>query len=140
MQQEFKEKEDELKKLGGQQKTFILEEGKYQQEKAANDKRIASVQTHIEDITEMVKKLKEGSQDMSFSNSMDACIEICQGEAADLTPDTVVRALSTAIRAREAEMLKTKSVYEKEEKDIQKSIDELRYYFVLLYYSMLVKL
>jgi translation initiation factor 2B subunit (eIF-2B alpha/beta/delta family) len=116
-----------LKKVKSQKELILVEEGQFQQEEAANKQRLSSIKTLIEEVISTGKKLKESSQDESFSNAMESCIGVFEAaDATNLSTDVAIRALSSAIRAKDSEMGKTKSKFEQEEKDIQKKIDELR--------------
>jgi len=127
-QRQLQVKEDEFKKLTQQQKSILVEEGKFQQEENANKERLEAVKDHINSIINTIKKLKDGSQNTTFSNSMDSCLELCETAFAEgSSNEAVIKAMSSAIRVREAEILKTKTQYENEEKDIQNKIDKLRY-------------
>lgn len=109
-----------------EQKHLLIEEGKFQQEEIANQERTEDMIFLISDIVKLVKRFREGSQDMSFSSNMDSCIDICDGDPSTLAPDVVIKALASAVRVRESEITKLKVKYDNEERELQKNIDELR--------------
>lgn len=126
LQQALRGKDEELNKLTTQQRNFLIEEGKFRQEEDAQTERTEQMSSLISEVVKLVKKLKEGSQDMSFSASMDSCIDVCDADPGQLSLEIVVKALASAVRARDSEINKLKARFDKEEKELQNSIDVLR--------------
>src|SRR5665811_61253 len=109
LKQQLLEKDEELRILNAQQKKYLLEEGKHQQEEAANQKRVANVAALVSETSTMVQTLKANLQDTSFSQQMDSCIELCNNDNPNtLSVDAIVKALSATIRAKDSEFIKAK--------------------------------
>ncbi|ODN01002.1 DNA repair protein RAD50 [Orchesella cincta] len=123
---EFKVEENEYNQLDSTRGRLLKEEGMFQQEENANKKRLEELDKMMSNAVSLMKKQKSGASENALSVSFTGYLDACDGNSGNLSYDTVVKTLSSAVRMKESETQKVKDEFENEEKELQIAIDDIR--------------
>ncbi|CAL8144103.1 unnamed protein product [Orchesella dallaii] len=123
---ELKVEEKEWNQLESTRSRLLKEEGMFQQEENANKKRLEELDTMMSGVVTVLKKLRSGTAEDALSVSFTGYLDACDVDSGNLSYDTVVKTLSSALRMKESESQKMKVEYEKEESELQTVIDDIR--------------